>query len=629
MPISIHGEREHLVTYWRPLLENRISRRRSLGTFGAGALGAAFLAACGGGSEGGSGSGGKETKEASGLVTKPQDTTKQAKRGGALKFHVASDIPNFDPHSLSLANREQVLVNYNRLTRVKPGTLEPSAGTIVGDALDSWEFSPDKMTVTMKLRTLGTPQVAPMNGRVMDSSDVLFSWERWIKNGTNRADLANSVNPNAPVLSMTAPDAKTVVIKLKSPLSSIMAGFSNFASGNYYVIPKEAESQIDLRRTPMGAGVYYLAEYVPSSRFVFKRNPNYYDKNVAFAETVEVPIVSENAAGVAQLKAGNLHYYPVSAESILSVKNEAPDINLYQSEIGTFGVHAFFGFKSGPMDKAPFRDVRVRQAYSMSLDRDTFTDVWGNVSKFASQGVPVESAWNGPVPATAYKGWPLDPKSKDFGPNAQYYQRNVAEAKKLLAAAGYANGLTVTANQIGGPDYGPNYAKYIEVLEGFAGEAGFKFSKAIQGYAINWMPDFRDSHGYFEGLAYRLFPQASDPGDQLYAEYNKGGSVYYGFDPDGKGIDSKTGPYIGDPTCDDITDKMRLEFDDNKRKSMGHDLQRYVGKMQYQVGYLGAATGFQLAWPAVKNWRMFSGNDSSQVWASYWIDETLPPFKKA
>jgi ABC-type transport system substrate-binding protein len=611
--------------FWERVTSQRITRRRTLVATGAGALGAAFLAACGGGDSGGT----KTKEEASSLVAKPEDTTKQAKRGGALKFHVAADIPNFDPHSLSLANREQVLLNYNRLTRVKPGLLQSSDGTIIGDALDSWEFSPDKLTVTMKIRNLGTPQVAPINGRVMDSSDILYSWERWVKNGTNRADLANSVNPNAPVLSMTAPDAKTVVVKLKAPLSSIMAGFSNFASGNYYVIPKEAESQIDLRRSPMGAGVYYLAEYVPSSRFVFKRNPGYYDKNVAFVDQVDIAIVSENATGLAQLKAGGLFTYPVVADSIIQTKNDAPDINLYQTEIGSFGTHVFFGFKTGPTEKMPFRDVRVRQAYSMSMDRDTFTDVWGNVSKFASQGVPVDSAWNAAVPATAFKGWPLDPRSKDFGPNSQFYQRNLAESKKLLTAAGYASGLNVTANQIGGPDYGPNYAKYIEVLEGFAGEAGFKFTKAIQSYTTNWAPEFRDSHGFFEGVAYRAFPQASDPGDQLYAEYNKGGSVYYGFDPDGKGIGAKEGPYIGDPTCDDLTNKIRTEFDDAKRKSLGQELQRYLGKMQYQVGYVGAATGFQLAWPAVRNWRMLSGNDSSQTWASYWIDDTQAPLKKA
>lgn len=615
--------------YWSKVARSRLSRRRALLAAGGGALGAAFIAACGGGESGG----GKTKEEVSSLVTKPEDTTKQAKRGGTLRFSVAADIPIFDPHFLSLANAAQVLLNYNRLTRVKPGVLERSDGTIIGDALDSWEFSPDKLTVTMKVRpNLGTPPVQPVNGRNLDSSDIVYSWERFKKNGNNRSDFVNEVNPNAPVLAMTATDARTVQVKLKSPVSTIMSGFSTQASGQFFIFPKEAEDKIDLRRSPIGAGDYYLADYQPSSRFVYKRNPNYFDKNVAFADTIEVPIVSENATGIAQLRAGGLYSYAVPADSVLQIKSDVPEINLYQTDLAGVpgGVVVFFGFKATPADKTPFRDIRLRQAYSLSLDRDLFVETFGNVSKFTSQGVPVDTAWSTAVLPSVFKGWWLDPKSKEFGPNAQYYQKNIAEAKKLMSAAGFANGLTVVSNQADS-GYGANYARGVEVMEGFASEAGFKFQKAIQGYTTNWPNEFRDSLGFFEGIAYRLQPGASDPGDQMYAEYNKGGSQYYGFDPDGKGIASKdASTFAGDPTCDDLTNKMKSEFDDAKRKSYAHELQKYLGKLQYKHLGLGASTGFQLAWPAVRNWRVLQGiNDWGQIWASYWVDETLPPNKRA
>jgi ABC-type transport system substrate-binding protein len=292
----------------------------------------------------------------------------------------------------------------------------------------------------------------------------------------------------------------------------------------------------------------------------------------------------------------------------------------------------FFGFKAQPAEKTPFRDVRIRQAYSMTLDRDLFIDTWGNVSRFKTQGVPVDTAWNTAVASTVFKGWWLDPMGKDFGPNAQYFQRNIAEAKKLLTAAGHPNGLEVIANQISDNGYGPNYARQIEVMEGFANEAGFKFTKALQGYTTNWPSEFRDSAGFFDGLAYRLQPSSSDPGDQLYAEYNRGGSQYYGFDPNGRGLTSKdASTFAGDPTADDLTGKMRTEFDDAKRKSYAQELQRYLGKQQYKHLGLAAATGFQLSWPAVKNWRVLRAptTDWGQYWASLWLDETLPPFKKA
>jgi hypothetical protein len=49
---------------------------------------------------------------------------------------------------------------------------------------------------------------------------------------------------------------------------------------------------------------------------------------------------------------------------------------------------------------------------------------------------------------------------------------------------------------------------------------------------------------------------------------------------------------------------MRTEFDDGKRKSLAQELQRYLGRMQYKHLGLAAASGFQLAWPAVRNWRV-------------------------
>ena len=375
---------------WTRSLEQRLSRRRAIATTGGAALGAAFLAACGGGSSDSGGGGTKDEKNVSSLVTPQKDTTKEAKKGGTLKFSLPADIPNFDGHILSFTDAQQVLLNFNRLTRIKPGMLELSDGTVTGDAIESWEFSPDKLTLTMKVRAnLGMPNIAPVNGRNLDATDVAYSWERWKKTGTNRSELANDVNANAPVLSLTSTDARTVVVKLKSPIASIMSSFGNQASGWMFIYPKEAESGFDMRRTPIGGGVYYISDYTPSSRFVYSRNPNYFDKNTAFADKIEIPIVSEYAAASAQLRAGNLYRYTLLADDILPTKRDVPELNMYQTDPTALGVTAFFGFQPG--DKTPFRDVRMRQAWSMAMDRDLFLDTFGNAEKFKAGGVPIET----------------------------------------------------------------------------------------------------------------------------------------------------------------------------------------------------------------------------------------------
>src|SRR4051812_38705923 len=91
--------------YCDRLTTSRITRRRGLAITGAGALGTAFLAACGS-----SHSGKKDDKAASnksGLVYEPVDSTAQAKPGGVIKTVYTADILHFD----ALASNSSSVVN--------------------------------------------------------------------------------------------------------------------------------------------------------------------------------------------------------------------------------------------------------------------------------------------------------------------------------------------------------------------------------------------------------------------------------------------------------------------------------------------------------------------------------------
>jgi hypothetical protein len=84
--------------YWAGALATRVSRRRGLQATGAGALGAAFLAACGG-SDDKTGGGTKQEepkKSASSLLFQPTDTTKNAVKGGIWQSFVPSEPQGFD-----------------------------------------------------------------------------------------------------------------------------------------------------------------------------------------------------------------------------------------------------------------------------------------------------------------------------------------------------------------------------------------------------------------------------------------------------------------------------------------------------------------------------------------------------
>ena len=123
--------------------------------------------------------------------------------------------------------------------QLTPGRLKNSDGSLQGDVFESWELSPDRLTLTGRLNNGARyPQIAPVNGRPVDVDDVLFSWDRFTKKSSTRAGVANVADPGAPVLSLTATDSKTIVMRLKEPLVYVLSLFCSNSSGGVIVLPK-------------------------------------------------------------------------------------------------------------------------------------------------------------------------------------------------------------------------------------------------------------------------------------------------------------------------------------------------------------------------------------------------------
>jgi ABC-type transport system substrate-binding protein len=467
-----------------------------------------------------------------------------------------------------------------------------------------------------------------VSGRLVDMADVLFSADRAARVGSSRAEFFNAVNPAAPIVSITATDESTLAVKLKEPVYYVLGMLANNVGGRLNIVPKETDTTFDIRRDIIGTGPFVLSSYAPSGAFSFQRNADFYDRSAGpYADRLEMPILPEYSTALAALKSGQIHTYDfVRGEDALTLKRETPDLDLYQADIFPLVslpiVSTAFGWL--PEGRSPFLDERVRQAYSLSLDRDLWLDAVYNVAAFRDQGLPVDTKLSSSV-RVDYDGW-LDPRGREFGPNMKYYQPDIAEARKLLAAAGYTGGLDLVSTVPSGTPYGVDYGRQLAITEGMAREAGFRTTVRQVDFTSEFIPRYRSSRGRFEGWTHRGSGGFGyDAVTRMRAEYySRSGDAFYGFSSAGRSDGA------GDPYVDAQIEKAVTELDGDRRRELAADLQRYLARTQYDVKWPGGATGFKLAWPALRNFNVFrmsaaGGRPEPSFW---WLDETRPPLKR-
>jgi ABC-type transport system substrate-binding protein len=605
-------------------MDSRLSRRRAIAATGATAGAAAFLAACGGGDEDSPTSTGPAgPRDTSGLLANITDETKNAKRGGTYIGSHPGVILTHDPMKTGI-NIRGARRGFSQLLRVADGFMAGPDGTIEGDLAQSYELSPDKLTLTLKLDpNAGFAPVAPVNGRIADAEDVIFSWNRLQSEGIGASEVSNAKNPGAPITSVTAPDSKTVVIKLNQPNSTILSLIGSQVLGTWYILAKEAAdpAKIEIARKPIGTGPYYLVED-SEVKYSWEKNPNFKRAKLTngepFVQRIEEPVIPEQATGVAQFRAGAIYEYGVPSNEVVVTKKDLPQLTMRATDPGiTGGERIFFGQAQG----SPFVDERIRIAFMKCMDREAFITAAHNTDRYASEGLPVQMFWESSIPRGVYEGWWLDPQDeKAFGPNAKNYVFDLAEAKKLIEAAGQKSPLEfdMVYGAPGPSSFPAGFYTRADIYLGMIENSGvFKMNRKLINYQTEWNTDqYRFAKGKFIGATWGPDTSSQDPTAAAYFQYNSGGGYYQG----------------GDATLDDLTNKARAEFDDNKRKDLIHEVQRYHGSKFFN-NKLGTAGGFALNWPAIRNIAVHRGGTNwlcitTSSGLKAWLDPEQPPLKK-
>ncbi len=602
--------------YWAGVQRLRMSRRRALGwTAAAGGTALALsLVGCGGGSK--SNGGTQATQEpASGMSPlQRKDTTSQAKPGGVFAHYTPTDVTNLDPIAATAnIDRTEAAYVYNKLFHFKVGVVQAATGQVEGELADSYEISSDNMQITIKLKpNVLWDQRPPTSSRKLDSSDVAFSFQKFHDQSVYSASWFNDKNPaNYFLTNWSTPDPQTFVLKLAKPLGAMFDFLGDLYS--VPIMPKESDGGFDPRRDSRGTNAWMLDSWKPSQGFEYKRNPNFFIKDRPFFDGWSRPIVTEYAAALAQFKTGGIWMDVVQAQDIIQTKKDLPQLLLLQGEYGAPAQGIFFGWNS-----APFKDQRVRQAMSRLIDRESIATVFSSNDDYVKEGIDIGIVYDNFLG----KGWGdywIDPFGKDAGDGAVNYKHDVASAKQLLSAAGYANGFNTTFYGPKGAPYGTNYDKWAQTLGGMFQDAGIKVDYQSLDYSGDYVPSYNYGQAFdgwsifvntlYGGVANNLrtnFHSASVQDRTLTAPTHAR--------PTPK---PAAGPQ--DTKLDGMIDQLLQSTDLNKSVSTAQDIQRYLSQQMYAIPYYYKAQALSLAQPWVGNYGAY------RPWPVSWVQTDVYP----
>jgi len=104
-----------------------------------------------------------------------------------------------------------------------------------------------------------------------------------------------------------------------------------------------------------------------------------------------------------------------------------------------------------------------------------------------------------------------------------------------------------------------------------------------------------------------------DPVSVLVAEHwPKSGVLYHGYSSSGKNDRS------ADPQLNAMLEKARVEHDVEARRKLVQDMQRHLGRTMHSLNMPGGASGFNMASPAVRNFRVWRSGTFTQSYKVCW-----------
>ena len=478
------------------------------------------------------------------------------KKGGTFTSALIETNAQHDQH-IALSNTEWTIMGEKALE------MDVWTGELNGNVVEKWEV-PDANTFILKVKKgIKMHNRAPWNGREFDAADVAWNLTRLAgltaeAEGIPKAQFQRA-SFMAGIAKAETTDKHTVKVTMSTPNSAFLNGIAEIRSP---MMPKDI-LDIGFKDSMKfgGFGPFMITENVPGSRQVYSRHEGYHRPNEPYFDKYVQIAIPDRAALMASFITKQIS--TIGAPSIneaKSIVSARPDALRYTYQ-GVGYQFIKFNFKH-----KPFQDLRVRQALNLVCDREEIAN-----------GVYGEDGGWGWIAAThpAFpESWDADKVKKLAGWNPLTKEKDRAEASKLLAAAGYADGdkleFEVMCRQ-GGASQENALRLQAQFVKQFP-----KIKTTIINQDTTTF-DKRQGEGNFQSLSYTS-TQAPDIVLETTAHWHSKGSRNYGKFPD-NGQDA-------------LLDKALGELNRNTRKDIMNTFQEkwvaeWLPHIQFNVQPVG------------------------------------------
>ena len=291
----------------------------------------------------------------------------------------------------------------------------------------SWDFSPDRRTLTFHLRD----DVLWSDGVPVTADDVRFSWQ-----AQTNADVAwPSSYLKESIRDVEVVDAHTVRFHFTRAYPRQLLD-----ANDGFILPKHAWSQLPFARWAESGdwfrdhlvvdGPFTLERWKPQEEIVLRRNPRYFETGKPLLQQVVFRIVPDEAARLQELLGGAAQLVESVPPDRADEVGHAPGRSLDQIWARRYTAIVW------NTRKPPLDDPAVRRALTMAIDRQALVEaLWHGRARVADSPI-LTMVWAHPADLHP---WPYDP----------------AAARRLLESRGFRDGkpltielATTTGNQI-------------------------------------------------------------------------------------------------------------------------------------------------------------------------------------